>query len=174
LQRGLSVLAFSGAGFFSSPPIISSLQAVKFGPGCRNLRIKNRRKPKRLVPLLAGLCLYALSAQAQNKTWNAATGDWANGANWTPSGAPSAFNNAIINNGGTGQVTSSDTAGSLSLGSNLGNSGTVSISGTAGLLTINGGNSIIADDGTGTVNLSAGGRFKLRECGPGFGAWRDG
>jgi len=160
MQRGIPVLPFSLAGFFSSP-VISSLQAAKFGPSCRNLRIKNRRKAKRLVPLLAGLCLYALSAQGQNKTWNTATGDWANGANWTPSGAPSAFNSAIINNGGTAQVTSSDTASSLFLGSNLVNSGTASISGTAGLLTINGGSSIIADDGTGTVNISAGGRYNF-------------
>jgi hypothetical protein len=56
MQGGIPVLPFSLAGFFSSP-VISSLQAAKFGPGCRNLSIKNRRKAKRLVPLLAGLCL---------------------------------------------------------------------------------------------------------------------
>src|SRR5271166_1123999 len=50
MQRGIPVLPFSLAGFFSSP-VISSLQAAKFGPSCRNLRIKNRRKAKRLVPL---------------------------------------------------------------------------------------------------------------------------
>ena len=110
--------------------------------------------------LLVNLFLCTLSAQAQ-KTWNAATGDWANDLNWQPLGAPSTSSNAIINNGGTAQVTSSDTAGSLSLGSNLGNSGTVSISGTAGLLSINGGNSIIADAGTGTLNLSAGGQYNF-------------
>ena len=93
MQRGMPVLPFSLAGFFSRL-VISSLQAAKFGLGCRNLRIKNRRKAKRLVPLLAGLCLYALSAQAQNKTWIATTGDWANGANWEGAligNPPSAF-----------------------------------------------------------------------------------
>ena len=77
MQRGIPVLPFSLAGFFSHP-VISSLQAAKFGPGCRNLSIKNRRKDKCLVPLLAGLCLYALSAQAQVKTWIDATSGWAN------------------------------------------------------------------------------------------------
>jgi hypothetical protein len=62
--------------------------------------MKNRRKAKRAwFPCWLGLCLYALGAQAQNKTWNAATGDWANGANWTPLGVPGASNNFPLSAG---------------------------------------------------------------------------
>ena len=161
MQRGIPVLLSSLAGFFSRP-VISSFQAAKFGPGCRNLSFKNRREAKRLIPLLAGLCLYALSAQAQ-KTWIDGTGNWTTPINWTPFGAPSASQIAIINNTGTAHVTSSDTAASLSLGQfPFPFGGTVSITGPAGVLTISaGGSSIIGNLGPGTVDVSAGGQYKF-------------
>ena len=112
--------------------------------------------------LLAALCLHALTAQAATTTWFDATSNWAKPINWSTGSVPTPIDDANINNGGTAQITSSDTAKSLTLGSSANNSGTVSISGPGGLLTLTPvapvGN-IIGGDGVGTVNISNGGKF---------------
>jgi hypothetical protein len=89
VQRGLSVLLFSGAGFFFSPSVISSLRAASFGPGGRNRRVKSLRKARVVAALLAGLYLYSFAASAQ-ETWLAApsSSDWNTPTNWTAPTVP--------------------------------------------------------------------------------------
>jgi hypothetical protein len=71
LQKFATFLLFSQAGYFFSSPVISSLRAVNFGPGCSNRRIKGfgTHTPIRHALLLAAMLalsmLGALPAQAQ-------------------------------------------------------------------------------------------------------------
>ena len=44
MQRRLCAILYSRARFFFPSRAISSLEAVDFGPGCRNQRIKSRRE----------------------------------------------------------------------------------------------------------------------------------
>ncbi len=127
-----------------------------------------KRAPCARVSSLAGVIFglailaHATPSLAQVKTWVDATGNWAVGANWSPAGAPGATSDAVINNGGTAQITTSVTASRLVLGQNAGNSGTVTI-GTGGLLTTVGGGS--GDDigfrGSGTLRLLGGGLYNF-------------
>lgn len=79
---------------------------------------------------LALAAVLALADRGWGQTsWTAATGNWFNSANWS-AGVPSFFGTAEINNGGTAQIGSGNTApGSLILGAAAGESGNVVISG---------------------------------------------
>ena len=91
MQRDLSVLLFSRAGFFFSPPTICSLRAASFGPGGRNRRVKSPRKARVVAPLLvAGMCLDAIAAHAQSASWLAtpSTSDFNTTTNWSTGVVP--------------------------------------------------------------------------------------
>ncbi len=49
-------------------------------------------------------------------TWNSGSGDWANGANWTPTGVPGPDDYAIVNNGGSVTVSDTRSVGQFDLG----------------------------------------------------------
>ena len=117
------------------------------------------------APLLLGMYLLAQanlipSTLAQVKTWVGASGDWTTGTDWSPAGAPTAFNDAIISNGGTALITSSVTARSLTLGQSTGTSGTAGI-GAGVVLTATGSTNTIGFNGSGTLALSSGGNFNF-------------
>jgi hypothetical protein len=107
LQRGLSVLLFSRAGFSFSPIIISSLQAANFGLGCSNPRIRTHRKAKAVTLLLANLFLSILTAHAQNG-WGPPRGssDWNTPSNWVPAAPPGGpTGTALFGNAATRSLT---------------------------------------------------------------------
>lgn len=120
--------------------------------------------PRSAAVVSVGLAImtHTTSAQAQVKTWNATTGNWVVGANWSPTGAPAAANDVVVNNGGTAQITSSVTASRLVLGQNAGTSGTVTIGTGGSLTTVSGGS---GDDigfrGSGTLRLTGGGLYNF-------------
>jgi hypothetical protein len=62
------MLSFLAESFFFSPAV-SSIRAVNFGSGCRNRRIKSRRKVGVVAALLAGPWLGANADHFQNATW---------------------------------------------------------------------------------------------------------
>ena len=101
---------------------------------------------------IALVVLVSASAQAQTKTFVQPNfGNWADPFNWLPlfpfpPTAPTAADDAVINNGATAQVVTSDAvARSLTLGILPGGSGTVDVRGT---LTI--GTSIVLGSSTGS------------------------
>jgi T5SS/PEP-CTERM-associated repeat protein len=91
----------------------------------------------RLLATIVLVAAVTAPAQAQVKTWADATGNWIIGTNWDPAGTPptppTPANDAVINNGGTAQITGPASAFSLTLGSISGGSGTVTIGGAGGL-----------------------------------------
>lgn len=54
--------------------------------------------------LLAAACIFTATADAATLIWNAATGNWSDGVNWTPFGPPVAGDDARINNGGVAVI----------------------------------------------------------------------
>ena len=99
--------------------------------------------------------LAAASGVFATATWlNAGTGFWHDGANWSTLGEPTAADDAVVNNGGTVEITSiSELAQSLNIGSVFLTSGTVVVPG--GQLGV--GDLTIGDGGTGVLNLESGG-----------------
>src|SRR6185295_5597712 len=94
----------------------------------------------RLLATIGLVAAVTAPAQAQVKFWGNpfAPSDWSNFFNWVPFGAPTAANPAVISNGGTALVTTSNAvAGSLTLGLSPFTSGTVNI-GAGGVLTATG------------------------------------
>src|SRR6187399_3192270 len=106
------------------------------------------------LKILFGLQVFALAAYADDFTWNVASGDWNNAANWTtinPGGPQDRF----VNNGGTALITA-DTSlpiRDIKIGLGAGTSGFVVQ--TAGVATTGGGNWAFIGDtgGTGTYTI---------------------
>src|SRR5262245_42869054 len=79
--------------------MISSLQAVNFGPGCSNRQIKTPRKARVAAALLAGLCLVVFAAHGQAPVsspggflWHRpGGGDWFGNGNWSGGPRPETF-----------------------------------------------------------------------------------
>src|SRR4029077_19620702 len=86
----------------------------------------------RLLAAIALVAAVSAPARAQVRTWVDATGNWINNTNWAPAAVPTPADDAVINNGGTAQITGPASANSLTLGSIPGGSGTVTI-GAGGL-----------------------------------------
>src|SRR3989304_4832492 len=69
-----------------------------------------RPRKNRLVRAVAMACLstslllLSQEARAIDTFWNAATGDWFDGANWNTLNIPTGADNTFIDNGGTAQV----------------------------------------------------------------------
>jgi T5SS/PEP-CTERM-associated repeat protein len=83
--------------------------------------------------------------------WTDGTGDWFNPANWS-AGVPNSSVIALINNGGTAQITSGAAAASeLELGVGAQDVGTLSTSGSGNLQ--DEGSLYVARSGTGTLNV---------------------
>ncbi len=62
--------------------------------------------------------LFFQPLEAISYVWDVASGDWANGANWTPTGGPPTINDsATINNGGVATVDNGQMVGMIFLGS---------------------------------------------------------
>ena len=95
-------------------------------------------------------------------TLDAGTGDWNTAGNWDPAGVPSgAGDNAIIDNGGTAQITSAaPTAGGVIVGHTNGGSGTLQIL-SGGSLTANNTTAAIGNfaGSTGTMLVDGTGAF---------------
>ena len=109
--------------------------------------------PTLFTSLCISLCA-TFSSNAQT-VWTDATGNWFTPGNWTPSGPPTAGDDAQINNGGTAQIGAAGAvAKTLALGFDAANSGTVSVSG-AGTLTT--GFLTVGESGIGTLNITNGG-----------------
>ncbi len=93
----------------------------------------NRLQNKLLLTLTLTLAALAASVRASNVSWNATTGDWSNGANWSTSGTPASSDTVYVNNGGTVTVSSSVNSTNAYLGYTSGSavSGNAIVSGTA-------------------------------------------
>src|SRR5882672_6678913 len=105
--------------------------------GAASAPMRRRQKfPASFGALVATIGLvFAPPALAAGTTWNDGAADWATSANWSLGVAPTAADDAFIDNGGTAQVTTAgDTALTLTLGTAAGNSGTVTIDGASALL----------------------------------------
>src|SRR4030095_4859127 len=80
-----------------------------------------------ICKLLVGCALVtgltSLNASAQF-AWNVASGDYATGTNWTPTGPPTLADNALIANGGIATVSTSGTSAASAFNLDIGN-GTV-------------------------------------------------
>ena len=118
------------------------------------------RKPscKNTIPLaIAAVALLASSAFAADTTWTGAVdNDWFEPGNWDP-GIPDASTNALINNGGTAQIApklQTAVALSLTLGQNVGDSGTVSVGAPHGDMAV-AGTIFVGYRGTGTLNITS-------------------
>ena len=137
----------------------------------------------RLLATIGVVAAASVPAQAQVKTWIDTTGNWITGTNWAPAGVPTPADDAVVNNGGTAQVTGPASANSLILGLNAGGSGMVTIgggglgllktttglvgspSGSQGTVVVSGalaswtnsGNLVIGGSGTGTLTIQNGG-----------------
>ena len=128
---------------------------------------------------MIGVCVLAICsapALAQiptpspSTTWTGGVGDWFNETNWSNDTVPNASLNALINNGGTAQITSAEAgvAETATLGLNLVDSGTVTVDGTTASLSMSAGcvNTpegffpgllSVGYAGTGTLNIKNGG-----------------
>ncbi|CAG0990394.1 hypothetical protein BURK2_02352 [Burkholderiales bacterium] len=105
----------------------------------------------RLLGLL-GLLFLLLVDSAHANTWNAGTASWFVAGNWSaPAAVPAATDPALINNGGTAQV-STPGAVTSTLRAGSGGPGTVTLSGTGQLTTSL--ETWIGEDATGTLNVS--------------------
>ena len=98
--------------------------------------LKTDHKSLLLAALLCSAAFLNQAALAADVSWNAATGDWTNAANWTPAQVPTAGDTASIDNSGNAQVTDVQSAeaynlfvGDVSGGNSLGvsNGGTVTV-----------------------------------------------
>ena len=110
--------------------------------------------------LLSGSTIALLLASpAPAADWLGTTSaDWFTAGNWNPAGVPTSSTNVTINNGGTPNAATIDTAGAvaqlLTLGSATGQSGTLNVTGgTLSSVTT----MTVGDFGSGTVNISNGG-----------------
>ncbi len=116
------------------------------------------------------------TTRAETKTWNAGTADWNTAGNWSPAGVPTNADDAVINNGGTAQISTNDAAANtltvgdsatgnvqqtsnglgvafqLVVGKQAGSTGAYTLSGT-GVLT---GAQYIGWSGTGTFTQNGG------------------
>jgi fibronectin-binding autotransporter adhesin len=122
------------------------------------------RQPLRLSKksaVLLGLAAFALSAssafaQAQctvTTTWTGGASSWFTAANWN-NGVPTSTLAAVINNGGTAQISSSlrqANACSLLLGNDISNSGTVSLTSNATLGVTD--SVVVANKGRGALSI---------------------
>jgi T5SS/PEP-CTERM-associated repeat protein len=162
MQRGLSGLLISRAGFFFSFPAISSLRAVDFGPGVNNRRIKSPRKAGIVVTCLMALNMVLAGVVfAQTNVWapTLPTGNWFNPSNWT-SGVPTATQTVIINTDSiVTNVQGAGFANTLTVGSGVG-PGILNVftSGTnVGSVTVTNNILIGNNNSVGTLNITAGG-----------------
>ncbi len=108
--------------------------------------------------LLIAAFVPTVSASAQDSVWIGGSGVWAISSNWQSNLVPNFTRDAYINNGGTGQIGSFfgiAEANSLTLGSNLGQSGTVQVF-AGGTLTTDF-NINVGRSGTGALAVSGGG-----------------
>jgi T5SS/PEP-CTERM-associated repeat protein len=70
------------------------------------------------------------AARATDMFWNVASGDYATGTNWNPTGPPALFDNAFIDNAGTATLAAGvGEADTLEIGSTEGASGTFVVTG---------------------------------------------
>lgn len=123
-----------------------------------NCKVFHLSNYKSLLVSILAITVFISPAQAADKNWNAGTANWTTGP-WSPVGTPTTSDRAIINNGGTAQVTtSSATAGSMVLGTNVGQSGIVTISGVNSKLNLtNTTTPFIGQAGHGEINITSGG-----------------
>ncbi|MCX5653804.1 MAG: PEP-CTERM sorting domain-containing protein [Planctomycetota bacterium] len=96
-------------------------------------------------------------AHAGDTHWNAGTGNWSNGSNWSD-GEPTSVDGAYINNGGTAQITApnKEVCSGLYLGEGSTDSGTVDMTGGTLSLPVNS-NIFVGVNGHGTLNITEGG-----------------
>ena len=146
-------------------------------------RVSGKFVFSRLLVTIGLVAAASVPAQAQVKTWIDTTGNWITGTNWAPAGVPTPADDAVVNNGGTAQVTGPASANTLILGLNAGGSGMVTIgggglgllktttglvgspSGSQGTVVVSGalaswtnsGNLVIGGSGTGTLTIQNGG-----------------
>ena len=100
-----------------------------------------------------------LWAGAATSTWNSGNALWRDSGCWTPTGIPGAGNTALINNGGTVTLDISASIGTLQLGQNAGQSGTLYVLGTSTVFTV--GTIYVGYAGTGTMEVSGGARVNV-------------
>jgi hypothetical protein len=82
LGKGLSVIPKTG----TLRPL--RRQEVPAARALSSFYTKRRSLRFGIVALMAGVCLGAVSAYAQNATWNGATTDWNTPSNWNPATVP--------------------------------------------------------------------------------------
>ena len=119
------------------------------------------------APALGAAALAALPVLLADVIWNAGTGDWNTAGNWNPAGVPGSGSIAIIENGGTAQLTgAAPSASVIRVAEFNGGSGTLQVTGggtlTAVLLQmgVNAGSSgTMLVDGAGSAVRFAGSSF---------------
>lgn len=130
-----------------------------------------------------GLVPFALSAHAATKDWNAGTGNWSDGANWTPAGVPAASDTVkvVFSNDVARTVTYDFTGPAITLGPvtvDMTGAGTnaATLSMAANSLTTNSGE-IIGDvgraifDHSGGTNTATANGLVLGNAGTGVGTY---
>src|SRR5690606_17927612 len=90
-----------------------------------------RLSPVALMLGLAGL-LHG-PAQAVDRTWQGATGDWMVDGNWNPSGVPGIGDRAIIQNGNAGLAVAAQITNLSITGGTLSGAGTLTVTGASTL-----------------------------------------
>jgi autotransporter-associated beta strand protein len=119
-------------------------------PTDRLLARPRSRKGLRIAALLAGVSLSAVSAHAQNATWNPnGTGDFNTGGNWTPATVPTGTASFGVSNQTNVTVSATTTIGSWTFNAGASNYN-FTINGTQGI-TFNGAG-IVLNGGTATIN----------------------
>ncbi|WOO39926.1 hypothetical protein [Rubellicoccus peritrichatus] len=105
-------------------------------------------------------------SHAADVSWTGGTGDWSDGANWGGS-VPGVLDSARIENGGTAQVTDSQTVDRVFPGFNANTTGTVTVL-PGGILTSNSTTNIgQGSNSVGTLNVN-GGTFIANSTGTGI------
>ena len=108
------------------------------------------------VALLFILGLLERSRPRDNPCGAPGTGSWNAPGNWTPSGPPTSFDDAEINNGGSAEVNTSAEAADVYLGRNIGNVGNLLVH-FSGMLDISGID--VGSAGRGNLNIHDGGQL---------------
>src|SRR6516165_7156638 len=135
--------------------MVNTIAEVPLGTGERQIMRKGS-----FWPVVFCAVLFVASGFAVSKTWNGGTGNWSNGADWTPSGIPGVSDTVTIDSTGANDNVTLDTTGSvntLTLGhasgthtSLLTDAGVAENRSTPGTLTVN---------KPGTLTFTGGGTF---------------
>ena len=133
----------------------------------RPRRTTERVAARRAIYTAASATLAALlmpsAAHAVDTFWDGTTGDWNTATNWSTDAVPGPSDNAMVNNGGTAQITS-DAPAVIDIRAGDGAASTGTINHTAGAIRVNEWMRIGIGGGTGTYSLSGTGNLTVQNA----------